>query len=67
MPWCFWHNTTSWLLHDWKKMRKIIILIPIFNDWKSLKKLLIEINESIKSFDDINFECFSASCHLALR
>ena len=38
-------------------MRKIIILIPIFNDWKSLKKLLIEINESIKSFDDINFEC----------
>ena len=38
-------------------MRKIIILIPIFNDWKSLKKLLIEINENIKSFDDINFEC----------
>ena len=38
-------------------MRKIIILIPIFNDWKSLNKLLIEINESIKSFNEINFEC----------
>ena len=38
-------------------MRKIIILIPIFNDWKSLNKLLMEINESIRSFHDINFEC----------
>ena len=38
-------------------MRKIIILIPVFNDWESLKKLIQEINENIKIFKDINFEC----------
>ena len=38
-------------------MRKIIILIPVYNDWESLNKLLSEINENIKSFSDINFEC----------
>ena len=38
-------------------MKKIIILIPVYNDWESLKKLLIEINENIKFFNDINFEC----------
>ena len=38
-------------------MKKIIILIPVYNDWESLKKLLIEINENIKSFSEINFEC----------
>ena len=38
-------------------MRKIIILIPVYNDWESLNKLLIEINENIELFNDINFEC----------
>ena len=38
-------------------MKKIIILIPVYNDWESLKKLIIEINENIKSFSDFNFEC----------
>ena len=38
-------------------MKKIIILIPIYNDWESLKKLIEEINDNIKNFDDINFEC----------
>ena len=38
-------------------MKKIIILIPVYNDWESLNKLLIKINENIKSFNDINFEC----------
>ena len=28
-------------------MKKIIILIPVFNDWESLKKLMLEINENI--------------------
>ena len=36
---------------------KIKILIPVYNDWESLNKLLIKINENIKSFSDINFEC----------
>ena len=38
-------------------MRKIIILIPVFNDWESLKKLIEEINENIKVFNDSIFEC----------
>ena len=37
-----------WLLYDWQKMKKIIILIPVFNDWESLKKLIEEINEILK-------------------
>ena len=38
-------------------MKKIIILIPVYNDWESLNKLLIEIDKNIKSFNEINFEC----------
>ena len=38
-------------------MRKIIILIPVYNDWDSLKRLIEEINENIKNFVDIDFEC----------
>ena len=38
-------------------MKKIIILIPVYNDWQSLKRLIEEINDNIKNFDDINFEC----------
>ena len=38
-------------------MKKIIILIPVFNDWESLKKLLDEINETIKGFTNTYFEC----------
>ena len=38
-------------------MKTIIILIPVYNDWESLNKLLKEINENIKFFDEINFEC----------
>ena len=38
-------------------MKKIIILIPVFNDWESLIKLINEINENINNFKDIDFEC----------
>ena len=38
-------------------MKKIIILIPVFNDWESLIKLIYEINENIKDYQNINFEC----------
>ena len=38
-------------------MKKIIILIPVFNDWESLIKLLKEINESIKDYNSVHFEC----------
>ena len=39
-------------------MKKIIILIPVFNDWESLKRLLIEIENSIKKFPDLIIQCF---------
>ena len=39
-------------------MKKIIILIPVFNDWESLQKLLIEIENSIKKFPDLTIQCF---------
>ena len=38
-------------------MKKIIILIPIYNDWKSLIKLIEEISENISIFSDFKFEC----------
>ena len=38
-------------------MKKIIILIPVFNDWESLIKLIKEINESIKDYNGVHFEC----------
>ena len=38
-------------------MKKIIILIPVYNDWDSLKKLLTEINKNIESLTEVNFEC----------
>jgi len=38
-------------------MKKIIILIPVFNDWDSLIKLINEINENIKDYKNIHFDC----------
>ena len=38
-------------------MKRIIILIPVYNDWESLKKLITEIHETIKVFRSISFEC----------
>ena len=38
-------------------MKKIIILVPIFNDWDSFQKLIYEINESVKDFKNFSFDC----------
>ena len=38
-------------------MKKIIILIPVFNDWESFKKLIFEINDIISNLQEIHFEC----------
>ena len=38
-------------------MKKIIILIPVFNDWESLVKLIKKINEIIKDYNSVHFEC----------
>ncbi len=40
-------------------MKKIIILIPVFNDWDSFCKLLDEINENIKSINNYEFKCIA--------
>ena len=38
-------------------MKKIIILIPIYNDWESLIKLLDEINKVIENKNNYEFRC----------
>ena len=38
-------------------MKKIIILIPVYNDWDSLNKLLNEINGSLESLKNFEFSC----------
>ena len=37
-------------------MKKIIILIPVFNDWESLKKLIVEISQHVKFLKEFLFE-----------
>jgi len=44
-------------MYDWKKMKKIIILIPVYNDWESLSKLLNEINKTIQEIKNVEFNC----------
>ena len=38
-------------------MKKIIILIPVFNDWGSLTNLLNNINDTIKDIKNYEFRC----------
>ncbi len=38
-------------------MRKITILIPVYNDWESLTKLLKEIDEIVKETKNLEFSC----------
>ena len=38
-------------------MKKIIILIPVYNDWQSLIKLLDEINYTVKNLKGFLFDC----------
>ena len=38
-------------------MKKIIILLPVYNDWESLNKVLEEINLVITKIKDIEFKC----------
>ena len=38
-------------------MKKIKILIPIYNDWESFIKLLDEINKVISDIKNIEFDC----------
>ena len=38
-------------------MKKIIILMPVYNDWESLNKLLFEINQVVQNLSGYNFQC----------
>ena len=38
-------------------MKKIVILLPVYNDWESLNKVLDEINLVISKIKDIEFKC----------
>ena len=38
-------------------MKKIKILIPVYNDWESLIKLLDEINKVIEDIKSVEFDC----------
>ena len=38
-------------------MKKIIILIPIYNDWESFNKLIFEISKIIEKIDYFKFDC----------
>ena len=38
-------------------MKKIKILISVYNDWESLKKLLQEINEEVEKIKETEFHC----------
>ena len=44
-------------MYDWNKMKKFIILIPVYNDWESLKKLFNNINDNIKNIMNAEFSC----------
>ena len=38
-------------------MKKIIIIIPVFNDWESLEKLILEIDKIIYKLKNVTIEC----------
>ena len=38
-------------------MKKIIILMPVYNDWESISKVLSEINEIAKEIKNFEFNC----------
>ena len=44
-------------MYDRPKMKKIIILMPVYNDWESLIKVLNEINTIIQNINGYEFKC----------
>tara|TARA_A100001011_G_scaffold369806_1_gene425494 strand:+ start:909 stop:1781 length:873 start_codon:yes stop_codon:yes gene_type:complete len=38
-------------------MKKVIILMPVYNDWESFNKLIGEINSAVDDIKDYKFEC----------
>ena len=48
-------------------MKKIIILVPIYNDWESLIKLLSDINNTIKNIENYEFKCIVVNDSSSLK
>ena len=48
-------------------MKKIIILMPVYNDWESLAKVLDEINFTINSIKDFEFKCIIINDHSMVK
>ncbi len=48
-------------------MKKIVIIIPVFNDWESFTKLINEINKVLVNFSDISFELIAVNDGSNLR
>ena len=48
-------------------MKKIIILIPVYNDWDSLIKLLSDINNTIKDIKNYEFKCIVVNDSSSLK
>ena len=48
-------------------MKKIIILMPVYNDWESLAKVLDEINFIINSIKDYEFKCIIINDHSMVK
>ena len=57
MSWYLRNDKTNWYMHVRQEMKKVIILIPVYNDWKSLEKLIEEINISINEINNVDFKC----------
>ena len=54
-------------MYDRTKMKKIIILMPVYNDWESLAKVLDEINFTINSIKDYEFKCIIINDHSMVK
>tara|TARA_X000001036_G_scaffold130026_1_gene122898 strand:+ start:2283 stop:3155 length:873 start_codon:yes stop_codon:yes gene_type:complete len=48
-------------------MKKIIILIPVYNDWESLIKLLSDINNTIEDIKNHEFKCIVVNDSSSLK
>ena len=48
-------------------MKKIIILIPVYNDWESLMKLLSDINNTIEDIKNYEFRCIVVNDSSSLK
>ena len=42
-------------------MKKIIILMPVYNDWESFQKLINKIDYTIKEIKDFKFDCIAVN------